>query len=79
VSGELIGVRQERRVTVITLQREQKLNALSTALEGELLAALESDEVRNSRCVVLTGAGKAFGADIDGFQDADVESIRPCF
>jgi enoyl-CoA hydratase/carnithine racemase len=40
VSGELIGVRHEQRVSAITLQRAEKLNALSTALEGELLAAL---------------------------------------
>ena len=75
--GELIGVRLEQRVTVITLRREEKLNALSTALEGELLAAVSGDEVRSGRCVVFTGAGKAFsaGADINEFRGADAESI----
>jgi hypothetical protein len=62
VSGELIGVRQEERVTVITLQRQDKLNALSTALEGELLAAIAEEAVRKSRCIVFVGAGKAFSA-----------------
>jgi enoyl-CoA hydratase/carnithine racemase len=62
VSGELIGVRQEQRVTVITLQRAEKLNALSTALEGELLAALAEEAVRKSRAIVFGGAGKAFSA-----------------
>jgi enoyl-CoA hydratase/carnithine racemase len=77
VSDELIGVRQEGSVTVLTLQREHKLNALSTAVEGELLAAVSSEELRNSRCVVFTGAGKAFsaGADINEFRGADAESI----
>jgi len=77
VRGELIGVRLEQRVTVITLRREEKLNALSTALEGELLAAVSGDEVRSGRCVVFTGAGKAFsaGADINEFRGADAESI----
>jgi enoyl-CoA hydratase/carnithine racemase len=64
LSGELIGVQQEQRVSVITLQREQKLNALSTALEGELLAALAEEAVRKSRCVVFVGAGKAVSAGV---------------
>lgn len=77
MGGELVGIRQEERVTVLTLQREEKLNALSTALEGELLDTLASDAVRESRCVVFVGAGKAFsaGADINEFRDADPASI----
>jgi enoyl-CoA hydratase/carnithine racemase len=73
----LVSVRQEERVTVLTLQREEKLNALSTALESELLAALSGDEVRTSHCVVFVGAGKAFsaGADINEFQGSDPASI----
>jgi enoyl-CoA hydratase/carnithine racemase len=77
VTGDLIAVRQEERVTVLTLQRDEKLNALSAALEGELLAVLGSDEVRTSRCVVFAGAGKAFsaGADINEFRGSDPASI----
>jgi enoyl-CoA hydratase/carnithine racemase len=77
VNGELVGTRQEGQVTVLTLQREEKLNALSTALEAELLATLSTDAVRESRCVVFVGAGKAFsaGADINEFQDANPTSI----
>jgi enoyl-CoA hydratase/carnithine racemase len=77
VNGKLIAVRQEERVTVVTLQREEKLNALSAALEGELLAALSGDEMLKSSCVVFVGAGKAFcaGADIDEFRDSDPASI----
>jgi len=73
----LVAVRQEERVTILTLQREEKLNALSVALEGELLDALSGDEVRRSRCVVFAGAGKAFsaGADINEFRDSDAASI----
>jgi enoyl-CoA hydratase/carnithine racemase len=73
----MIGIRQEQRVTVLTLQREEKLNAISGAMEAEILAALEADEIRNSRCVVFTGAGKAFsaGADINEFRESDAESI----
>jgi enoyl-CoA hydratase/carnithine racemase len=77
VTGELIGTRQEGYVTVLTLQRPEKLNALSSALEAELLAALAGDAVRESRCVVFVGAGKSFsaGADINEFTDADPTSI----
>jgi enoyl-CoA hydratase/carnithine racemase len=77
VSGDLVGTKQEGRVTVLTLQREEKLNALSSAMEAELLGLLSSDAVRESHCVVFVGAGKAFsaGADINEFQDADPVSI----
>jgi enoyl-CoA hydratase/carnithine racemase len=73
----LVDVRREDHVCVLTLQREEKLNALSGGMEGELLNALGSDDVRGSRCVVITGAGKAFsaGADINEFAEADAASI----
>ena len=72
-----VDVRREDHVCVLTLQREEKLNALSGGMEGELLNALGSDDVRGSRCVVITGAGKAFsaGADINEFAEADAASI----
>jgi enoyl-CoA hydratase/carnithine racemase len=73
----LVSIRQDQHVSLLTLEREEKLNALSTALEAELLAALAGEEVRGSRCVVFAGAGKAFsaGADINEFQDSDPASI----
>jgi enoyl-CoA hydratase/carnithine racemase len=52
-------------VCVLTLQRAEKLNALSTALEAELIAALEREDVRSSGCLILTGAGGAFSAGAD--------------
>jgi enoyl-CoA hydratase/carnithine racemase len=77
MSDDLIGVRQHERVTVLTLQREEKLNAISSAVEQEMLDALLSAAVRESRCVVFVGAGKAFsaGADINEFHDSDPASI----
>jgi enoyl-CoA hydratase/carnithine racemase len=76
-SGDLLGIAQKEHVTVLTLQRSDKLNALSKALEEEMLAALSSDVVREARCVVFVGAGKAFsaGADINEFQAASPASI----
>ncbi len=75
--GGLIGRRHEGGVAVLTLQREEKLNALSSALEAELLDALLDEAVRNSRCIVFVGAGKAFsaGADINEFRDSDPAAI----
>ncbi len=72
-----LDIRREGPVCVLTLSRQEKLNALSGAMERELLDALGGDDLRTSRCVVLTGAGKAFsaGADINEFTDADAASI----
>jgi enoyl-CoA hydratase/carnithine racemase len=73
----LIDVRREGTVCVLTLQREEKLNALSGALEQELLDALSGTDVRESRVLVVTGAGQGFstGADINEFVDSDPASI----
>jgi enoyl-CoA hydratase/carnithine racemase len=63
----LIETRREDGVCVLTLNRPDKLNALSTELEGELASALDADDVAGSRAVVIGGAGRAFsaGADVD--------------
>jgi enoyl-CoA hydratase/carnithine racemase len=73
----LIGVGREGAVCILTLQREEKLNALSGALERELLDAISGENVRDSRALVVTGSGKAFsaGADINEFVDSDAASI----
>jgi enoyl-CoA hydratase/carnithine racemase len=67
----------EDAVRVLTLRREEKLNALSTALEADLLAALEREDVASSGCVVLTGAGRAFsaGADVTEFRGRSPEDV----
>lgn len=63
--GELVGVRREGSVAILTLDRPEKLNALSTALEEDLATALGSEEVETSRAVVIAGAGRAFSAGAD--------------
>ena len=71
--GELVEIRREATTCVLTLNRPEKLNALSTALEEELDAALVSEDTRAARCVIVVGAGRAFpaGADISEFKEAD--------
>ena len=60
-------------VTLITLNRPQALNALSSVVLGELIAAFAAYEADPSqRCAVLTGAGdKAFAAGADIKEMAD--------
>ena len=59
-------------VATITLNRPDAFNALDLALGRDLFhASLEVDEDPAVRCVVITGAGKAFcaGGDVKGFAD----------
>ena len=66
MSTDLVLVTRHDAVTVITLNRPDKLNALNSALRAALVEALTraaSDEA--VRVVVLTGAGRAFCAGVD--------------
>lgn len=51
-------------VLVITLNRPERLNAVSTAMADEIVAALA--DLGGARAIVITGAGRAFcsGADL---------------
>jgi len=59
-------------VGTITLNRPDAYNALNLALGRDLFhATLEADEDRAVRCVLITGAGRAFcaGGDVKDFAD----------
>jgi enoyl-CoA hydratase len=63
---ENILVEKRIAVTLITLNRPKALNALNTAVLGELIqafAAYDADETQ--RCAVLTGSERAFAAGAD--------------
>ena len=63
---EMILVRSEGRVGLITLNRPKQLNALNDALMDELGAALKAfDADADIGCIVLTGSEKAFAAGAD--------------
>jgi enoyl-CoA hydratase len=64
---------------VLTLNRPEKLNALSMELRRELVAAIE--ELRRDpaiRVLILTGAGRAFcaGLDLNELSTGDANSAR---
>jgi len=77
VSGGVVETERRGDVAVVRLQRPDKLNALSSAVERELGRALASDEVARSGCIVLAGSGRAFsaGADVNELADRDPEAI----
>jgi len=57
---------QKDRVLVITLNRPERLNAISTGMLNELSAkVVEADKDPDIRCIVLTGSGKGFCAGLD--------------
>ena len=75
---ENILVEQKDRVAVITLNRPKALNALSSAMEKEVVEAVEAlDGEPGVGCIVVTGSEKAFaaGADIKEMKDKTYPGI----
>ena len=71
-------VEKRDNVALITLNRPDKLNAVSLEMRLEFLDLLEKLELDDEvRVVVVTGAGRAFcaGADISEFEE-DASELR---
>jgi 2-(1,2-epoxy-1,2-dihydrophenyl)acetyl-CoA isomerase len=69
---QYLAIERAAQVATITLNRPEAFNALDLALGRELFhAVLDVDEDPDVRCVVVTGAGKAFcaGGDVKGFAE----------
>lgn len=67
MSGPIVTYESKDRVATITINRPEKMNALSNALVGELRDAFQRLQDSDDRAAVLTAAGeKAFsvGADL---------------
>jgi len=63
-------------IATLTLNRPQRLNALTTSMSQEILAAIKTCARDDGiRCLVLTGAGRAFsaGQDLAEFQEVGTE------
>ena len=59
-------VEQKDRVLVLTLNRPERLNAISREMLSELSAKLvEANKDPDIRCIVLTGAGRGFCSGLD--------------
>ncbi len=58
-------IRRDGTVCVVTFQRPEKLNAISTAVERALLEALDGPDVGEARCIVFAGDERAFSAGAD--------------
>jgi enoyl-CoA hydratase/carnithine racemase len=73
----LVDVDRRGPAAVLTLRREEKLNALSSAVEAAIGDALDRPEVRDAACVVLTGGRRAFsaGADVGELRDMGPAAI----
>lgn len=77
MAEELVLQDRHDAVTLLTLNRPDKRNALSLALRdalSERIATLEADQ--ETKVIVVTGAGKAFSA---GFDLAEVGNRDPDF
>jgi enoyl-CoA hydratase len=74
---ETIAASKEGNLGIITLNRPQAMNALSTKLVTELLAALtgfEKDEAVH--CLVIAGSERAFSAGADIREMADMTAVQ---
>ena len=74
-------IRTEQRdgVTVVTIDRQERRNAVDHDALGDLYDAVQSAVAAEARAVVLTGAGGHFcaGADLTGLEDASfAETLR---
>jgi 2-(1,2-epoxy-1,2-dihydrophenyl)acetyl-CoA isomerase len=73
MSYEHVTVERAQQVATITLNRPDAFNAFNLAMGREIFhAAIEVDEDPEVRCVVITGAGRAFcaGGDVREFVDS---------
>lgn len=70
LQGELL-VNRDGPIAVVTLNRPQRLNALSNGVVDQLHSLLtQLDNEQQVRAIVLTGAGRAFCAGVDLQADA---------
>ena len=73
-------VEQQGYIAIITLNRPERLNAISRDMLNELSAKMvEADKDPDTRCIVLTGAGRGFcsGLDLINTSENMDESSKP--
>ena len=56
----------EDGIATVTLNRPEKLNAFNTQMMKDMIAAFDATDADDAvRCVIVTGAGRAFCAGAD--------------
>ncbi|MGN6692915.1 MAG: enoyl-CoA hydratase-related protein [Aquihabitans sp.] len=72
---EILG--DDQAITVVTLDRPERRNALDHDTLGELTRVLADAQARPTRVLILTGASGHFcaGADLQGVEDASFASL----
>jgi 2-(1,2-epoxy-1,2-dihydrophenyl)acetyl-CoA isomerase len=93
MSYQTIQLEMRETVAVVTLNRPDALNALTTAMAGEFKRGFAEATERGARAIVLTGAGRAFcaGGDLremqqiakqegrlDAFFDQPLQLLHEC-
>ncbi len=69
---EQLLVEQDGYVVTITLNRPERLNAISRDMLNELSAKMvEADKDPDVRCIILTGAGRGFCSGLDLIDTSD--------
>lgn len=74
---ETINFEMRETVAVLTLNRPESLNSLSTQLTRELRTALASLGAQKARAAILTGAGRGFSAGGDIREMLEKSSENP--
>ncbi len=72
MAPETLIIEEHDHITKITFNRPNALNAINDKMGEELLSTLkESEKNETVRCLVITGAGRAFsaGEDVSGLKD----------
>lgn len=75
VHVEIVG--DDQAITVVTMDRPERRNALDHDTLAELTAAFDAAIARPTRALILTGAGGHFcaGADLTGVEDASFAAL----
>jgi enoyl-CoA hydratase len=84
VADDVLLIETADRVRILTLNRPEKRNALSTELRGKLFPALREAEVDDDvEVVILTGSDPAFCAGVDlkelGASDNNLPDLSPAW
>src|SRR5439155_5927207 len=77
---ETLIVQEQDHIAKITLNRPSALNAINDKMGEELLATLkETERSETVRCLIITGAGRAFsaGEDVSGLKELYAAAERP--